>query len=130
MPSIVEILKKFKNILLGHNIVAFADEQKLTQDDLGYTSERVMRWQLLVEEFGPDIEYIEGKDNSVAAVISILNYSGESLPSDTVLSLEKLFTFDKNDMELFPVSFQVIVEAQEGCADLQDWLKDENNNVY
>ena len=53
--SIVETLKEFRNILLGHKIKVFTDHKNLTQDALGYTSERVMRWRLLMEEFGPDI---------------------------------------------------------------------------
>eukprot|EP00957_Ditylum_brightwellii_P069287 5259879-Ditylum_brightwellii.AAC.1 len=72
-----------------------------------------MRWQLLTEEFDPDIKYVKGKTNSVADTISRLNYSGASLPSDTTLGLEELFTLDKNEMELFPMSLQVIAEAQE-----------------
>ena len=76
--SIVETLKEFRNILLGHKIKVFTDHKNLTQDALGYTSERVMRWRLLMEEFGPDIKYIKGKANSVAAAISRLNYSGNS----------------------------------------------------
>ena len=77
-----------------------------------------------MEEFGPEIKYTKGKANSVADIISRLNYSGESLTSDATLSLEELFTLDKNDMELFPMSLQVISEAQESCTDLQDWLRD------
>ena len=73
--SIVETLKEFKNILLGHKIVVFTDHKNLTHDSLGYTSERLMRWQLLMEEFGPEINYIKGKANSVADAISRLNYN-------------------------------------------------------
>eukprot|EP00957_Ditylum_brightwellii_P052402 3974120-Ditylum_brightwellii.AAC.1 len=74
-----------------------------------------MRWRLLMEEFGPDIKYINGKANYVADVISRLNYSGTSLPSNTTFGLEEIFTPDKHEMELFPMSLQVIAEAQESC---------------
>eukprot|EP00957_Ditylum_brightwellii_P197422 15041705-Ditylum_brightwellii.AAC.1 len=73
-----------------------------------------------MEEFGTDIKYTTGKANSIAGAISRLNYSDESLTSDVILSLEELFNLDKNDMELFPMSLQVITEAQESCNDLQD----------
>eukprot|EP00957_Ditylum_brightwellii_P030977 2346843-Ditylum_brightwellii.AAC.1 len=75
MLSIVETLKEFKNILLGHKTMVFTDHKNLTQEALGYTSERVMRWQLLMEDFGSDINYIKGEANSVADAISRLNYS-------------------------------------------------------
>ena len=122
--SIVETSKELKNTLLGHNVVVFTDHMNLTQEALGCTSERVTRWQLLMEEFGSEIKYIKGKANSVTDAISRLNYSGESLTSDAILSLEEFFSLDKNDMELFSMSFQVIAEAQESCTDIQDWLKD------
>ena len=38
-----------------------------------------MRWHLLIEEFGPTIEYIKGPKNIVANVLSRLNLV--SLPS-------------------------------------------------
>eukprot|EP00957_Ditylum_brightwellii_P121615 9274378-Ditylum_brightwellii.AAC.1 len=112
-----------KSIILRHTIVVFTDHKNLTQEALWYTSERLMRWQLLMKEFGLDIKYIKRKAKSIADAISRFNYSGESLTSDVTLSLEELFTLDKDDMELFPMSLQVIEEAQESCTDLQDRLK-------
>ena len=97
--SIVKTLKEFKNILLGHKIKIFTDHKNLIEDALGYTSERLLRWQLLIEEFGPEIESIKGKHNSVADAISRLDYSGESLHSDTSLYImNELFIQDEDDL--------------------------------
>ena len=38
------------------------------------TSDRVYRWRLLLEEFGPEIEYIKGINNTVAKTIVRLEY--------------------------------------------------------
>ena len=38
------------------------------------TSDRVYRWRLLIEEYGPEIMYIKGVDNTVADAISRLDY--------------------------------------------------------
>ena len=38
-------------------------------------SQRVMRWRLILEEFGPDIQHIKGEDNVVADAISRLPMS-------------------------------------------------------
>ena len=42
---------------------------------------RVYRWQLLIEEFSPQIEYIKGVDNTVADAISRLEYNPELNPT-------------------------------------------------
>ena len=44
------------------------------QNALGMTSDRVYRWGLLLEKYGPKIEYIKGIDNTVADAISTLEY--------------------------------------------------------
>jgi hypothetical protein len=40
--------------------------QNLTRDALGLISDRVYRWQLLLEEYAPEIIYIKGIHNTVA----------------------------------------------------------------
>jgi RNase H-like domain found in reverse transcriptase/Reverse transcriptase (RNA-dependent DNA polymerase)/Retroviral aspartyl protease len=50
--AIVETLKEFRNILLGQQIKIFTDHQNLTYKN--FNTERVMRWRLIIEEFGPE----------------------------------------------------------------------------
>jgi hypothetical protein len=50
------------------------------QHALGLTSDRVYRWRLLIEEYGPTIVYIKGIHNTVADAISRLDYG--PVPSD------------------------------------------------
>jgi hypothetical protein len=57
--SIVECLKTFRNILLGHKIEVFTDHKNLTFAQ--FNTERVMRWRLIIEEFGPKLIYIKGE---------------------------------------------------------------------
>jgi hypothetical protein len=45
------------------------------------TSDRVYRWQLLLEKFAPEIEYIKGIHNLVADTISQLDYNPEVNPT-------------------------------------------------
>ena len=56
--SIVECLKEFKGMLWGQKIKVYPDHQNLVRDALGFTSDRVYRWRLVLEEFGPEIVYI------------------------------------------------------------------------
>ena len=44
------------------------------QDTLELTSDRVYWWRLLLEEYGPEIIYIKGVDNTVADALSRLDY--------------------------------------------------------
>ena len=53
----------------------YADHKNLMQKALGYTSDRVYHWRLLLEEFGPDIVWIKGAYNTVADAISYLDYA-------------------------------------------------------
>lgn len=78
--SIVELLKEFKGMLLGQKLVIYTDHQNLIRDSLGSTSDRVQRWRLLLNEYGPDIRYIKGVDNTVADAISRLDYSPKINP--------------------------------------------------
>ena len=52
----METLKAYRNILLGHNfkIVVHTDHKNLVYKT--FNTERVMRWRLLIEAFGPDIK--------------------------------------------------------------------------
>ena len=57
--SIIECLKEFRGMLWGQPIKVYTDHKNLTRDALGLTSDRVYRWRLLLEEYGPEIVYIK-----------------------------------------------------------------------
>ncbi len=73
--AIVETLKEFKGMLWGQQLVVYTDHQNLIRDALGLTSDRVYRWRLILEEYGPEIVYIKGIHNTVADAISRLDFS-------------------------------------------------------
>ncbi len=68
--AIVETLKEFQGMLWGQVIKVYTDHKNLTCDALGLTSDRVYHWQLLLEEFDPEIVYIKGIHHSVTDAIS------------------------------------------------------------
>jgi hypothetical protein len=68
--SIVETLKEFRNILLGQKIIVHADHMNIVYGNL--TNDRIVRWRLLLEEYGPEYRHIAGKDNAVAGALSRL----------------------------------------------------------
>ena len=61
--SIVEWVRKFKNILFGYPIRVFSGHKNLVHVAT-CLSQRGMRWRLILEGFGPEIRYISGKKNS------------------------------------------------------------------
>ena len=68
--SVVETLKEFKNILFGYEVIVYTDHINLTHETLLMLSDRVMRWRLLLEEYGVTWKYIPGKKNIMADILS------------------------------------------------------------
>ena len=66
-------LKELCNILLGHQITVYTDHKNLTYKKIN--TERVMRWRLILEEFGPEIKYIKGEHNVLSDSLSCLEIS-------------------------------------------------------
>ena len=50
--SIVECVKEFRNILFGYPIRVYSDHKNLVHAATMSQSQRVMRWRLILEEFG------------------------------------------------------------------------------
>jgi hypothetical protein len=60
--------------LWGQRLNVYTDHENLTRDGLGLTSNRVICWRILLEEYAPKIIYIKGIHNTVADAISQLDY--------------------------------------------------------
>jgi hypothetical protein len=61
-------------MLWGQDIKVYTDHKNLTRDALGLTSDRVYCWQLLLEEYAPEIIYMKGIHNTVSNTILQLEY--------------------------------------------------------
>ncbi len=72
--AMVKTLKEIKGMLLGQSIKLDNDHANLMRDALGFILDRVYRWRLLLEEYGPKIFYIKGIHNTIADAISRLEY--------------------------------------------------------
>ena len=60
----------FCTILWGQRIKIYTDHKNLTCKNI--INDRVLRWRLLLEEYGPDIVYIKGENNNAADAMSRL----------------------------------------------------------
>jgi hypothetical protein len=61
---IVETLHEIRNILLGNRIIVHINHKHITYAKS--TSDRVMHWHLLMEEFGPEFRHIKVKHHLIA----------------------------------------------------------------
>ena len=78
--STVETLKEHRNMLLGQQIEVFTDHKNLVHKH--FNTERVMRWQLLLEEFGPKLMHVKGVNNIVADALSRLEVAEEEFSAE------------------------------------------------
>lgn len=69
---IVETLKAFKTILLGNKVRVYTDHKNLTYKNSDYASDRVLRYRLLIKEYGTEVIYVKGVNNVVADTLSHL----------------------------------------------------------
>ena len=81
---IVKTLKEFCNILLGQKIVVHTDRKNLTCKN--FNTERVMRWRLILEEYGPTLHYIKGERNIVADALSRIGMVQDPVTEDLMQS--------------------------------------------
>jgi len=72
--SIVEALKEYRTMLYGcKELRVYTDHKNNTFEK--FTTQRVLRWCLLLDEFGPIFHHIAGKDNPLADALSRLGIS-------------------------------------------------------
>jgi transposase InsO family protein len=116
--SIVATLKEFRNILLGQTITVYTDHKNLTYTN--FNTERVMRWRLVIEEFGPELRYIKGESNVVADALSRLDIDDDR----EIFNVSECFGYDDDDLppSSFPIRYIDIARSQKKDLKLQQKL--------
>ena len=115
--SIVETLKEYRNILLGQKIVVHTDHKNLVYKH--FNTERVMRWRLILEEFGPELRYIKGENNIVADTLSRLDLSEEDFSADCFAG----------DIVEYPLRYPEVLKAQQKDKGLKKQFQDPKSTL-
>ena len=77
----METLKDFRKILLGHRITVYEDHKDIKFEN--FTTEIVLRWCLILEEYFPEIKYVKGPDVDAADALGRLPlFTSEVTESD------------------------------------------------
>ena len=71
---ILKFLNKFRGIIFGCEINVFSNHKNLVYFAALSESQIVMLWKIILEVFGPNIQYISGVDNIVADKFSRFTY--------------------------------------------------------
>ena len=118
--AIVETLKEFQNILLGHKIIVYTNHKNLTYKV--FNTRRVMRWCLIIEEFSPTLKYLKGVNNPVADALSRLHLEAtpQSECDSTVLetpssqNLAEAFPIEEEDVPTWtlPIAYKLLYKEQ------------------
>ena len=104
--AIIEVLKEFKGMLWGQRIKVYTDHKNLMRDALGLTCDRVYRWRLLLEEYGPEIVWIKGIDNTVADALSRLEYNPVKDTNQNWMMFTKSWHFYMQEAPLEPPDYE------------------------
>ena len=125
--SIVETLKQFKTMLYGQRIIVYTDHKNLTYDNSDYSSDRVLRQRLVLEEYGAQVKYIKGEKNVVADSLSRLpiyeecNSIREADGNQECLLNRRVF----EDQTPCPISYNNIKMAQQADKKIKELLQKE-----
>ena len=68
LPDKLETLKEFRYILLSQQIKVYIDDKNLTNKT--FKTDQVMQWRRILEEYSPELIYIQGSKNIAADALS------------------------------------------------------------
>jgi hypothetical protein len=127
MLGLIETLREYRNILLGHDIILYTDHQNLVNPTTTHKSPRIQRWRWMIEEYGPQLTFIEGVKNVVADALSRLDADFNN-PLDNMdephIAEIMANTMDDDLLEdIFPLCAHVIAKEQNKDKNLNQLIK-------
>ena len=131
MLAIVEVLKEYRNFLLGAKIVIYTDHKNLLANSS--TNNHVFRWKQKIEEFGPTLKYVKGYTNIEADVLSRLPSIENKQAIEVMLNHSPIHP-NGSILNRYPLNLQLIHKYQQLDQPLmkavQDDKKFKHTNIY
>ena len=100
-------------MILGYSTQVYTDHLNLVHETTVKSSDRVMRWILLLEEFGIQTIHIKGEKNVVADTLSRLDI--QTLKDNIAKEVNCLELMLAEQDEECPLALEVIYEHQKDC---------------
>jgi hypothetical protein len=108
--SIVETLKEFRDIVLGQQVIVHTEHLNILYGKL--LNDRITRWRLLLEEYGPKNVHIAGKNKIVADALSKLEKVEDGKLSETeegLLLSHAMCAVEQNKARVMPETEEELV---------------------
>ena len=105
-------IKEFRTVILVHRITVYTNHKNLTFEN--FTTERVLRWRLMLEEYGSEIKYINVPDNDASDALSRLPLINSDVTESNVTreQLSEIYGDEKLDGNTFPLTYLTINKYQ------------------
>ena len=98
----------------------YTDHKNLTYKT--FNTERVMRWRLILEEYGPELIYIQGSQNTAADALSRLDIVDTPNPvQNNIKAVNEHYGLEDEDIS-HPTNYKTIMQNQQNNKDYLDVL--------
>jgi len=109
--GIVENLKEYRTLLLGNKIIINCDHKNLTHNLTKFNTQGVLRWRILIDEFGATFKHKAGEENVIADALSRVPTDNSSTKTST--DLESFIYSPHKDATLYPTNDDTVTTAAE-----------------
>ena len=119
--SILEVLEEYRSLLWGRQLRIKCDHKNISYGSM--KSNRVKNWRLLIEDFGPNIEFYPGELNVEADTVSRHPTRREQTDASKILE-EVMLNYPAN-VHQFPAQFHLVQQSQQANQHVIDLVNEE-----
>ena len=132
--AIVQVLKEYKNFLLGAQITIYTNHKNLLANSS--TNNRVFRWKQKIEEYTPTLHYVKGHTNIEADALSRLPSMNPNQAIEVMLNHPPVDPVDPSNpiLDSYPLDLKLINKYQQSDQPLMKAVQEDKRfsftNLY